>query len=407
MTTFEIVARWKAGLLAVACAVVLGGILVACLWPFHSPKNQVAWLGNGNGLRFGRYGTILSEGKFDPAGWPKTGGWTLEIWLRAQNAWESRTLLSFYDSRRPIGLALQQSNIDLLVETGRWGEERRAATHKLYAGGVFHYRPLILLTLTSHPPKTAIYVNGRLIQTSGQFPIPAQLLAGRLVVANSPVENNSWPGELRGLALYAGALSPAQVRRNYENWSESGRPFLSGAMPDERVVAVYVFNEHAGNVIHNQIASGINLSIPPRYLVLNHTLLARPWNEYYAGWDYWKNVAYNIGGFIPLGFIFYPFLTLILRVRRGAAVTIILGGLVSLAVEIFQAYLPTRDSGMTDIITNTLGTALGAGLCVWARLVCERHSRFTSLRLVAALLGDSRREAREEFAFSGQSGGDL
>lgn len=399
MTAFEITARWRTWLLASASAVVLGGILVACLWPFHSPKNQVAWLGNGNGIRFRGHGTILSQRSFDPAGWPKSGGWSLEMWLRPQNAWESRTLLAFYDPRRPVGLSLQQSNIDLLVEYGRWGEEHRSATQKLYAEGVFHYCPLILLTIASDTQRMKIYLNGRLIRASGQFPIPAQALAGRLVVANSPVENDSWPGELRGLAIYAEALSPAQVLHNYESWSKTGQPEIAR---DERAVAVYVFNKRSGSIIHNQIASGVNLYIPARYQELNHTLLARPWNEYYAGWDYWKNVAYNIGGFVPLGFVLFPFMTLVLRVRRGAAAAIIFGGLVSLAVEILQSFLPTRDSGITDIMTNTLGTALGVVLCMGTRLACERLSRFAMLRFAANLLGDGRQASSDELVLSGR-----
>ena len=389
----------RAKLFAVTCSLILGGILVACLWPFHSPRNEVAWLVYGNGIRFGRHGTILSSGVINPVNGPNESGRTLEMWLRPASAYESRTILAFYNPQRPGGFSLHQSMTDLLAETGRWNEEHRSRTRKFYVDGIFRKKDLALLTLTSGPQGTDVYLDGKLVRAARQFRLTSNDLAGRLVVANSAVENDSWSGDLRGLALYNRELSAAQVLRHYETWTRTGRP---GVAQDERVVALYLFNEHSGNVIHNQAAPGFNLYIPERYLELHHTFLETPWDEYHPGSNYWKNVLINIGGFVPLGFFFYAYLSLALRVRRGALVTIIIGGFISLMMETLQAFLPTRDSGMTDILTNTLGTALGVGLCRCTSIACERfgHSRYPMVRHLASFFTGGRDSEKEDMAVS-------
>ena len=125
-------------------------------------------------------------------------------------------------------------------------------------------------------------------------------------------------------------------------------------------MALYLFDEHAGRVIHNQVSSGPDLYIPDRYLVLDQILLQPFWQEFHPTRGYLKDVLMNIAGFVPFGFLFCAYLSLACRIKRPALVTILLGLALSFTIEFLQWFLPTRDSGTTDLITDTLGTAIGA-----------------------------------------------
>jgi VanZ family protein len=358
----------QAGLYRVTCALVFVGILVACLWPFHSPRNDVAWLAQGSGLRFGDHGTMVSLGPIDLSDEPAGNDWTLEIWLRPTNGYDSETILALYDSQRPQGLLVRQANGDLVAEGSTWSELDRSKTPQFRAAGAFGGHDSLFVTLTSGSRGTSAYIDGVPVAVDPRFHIPSGDLSGQLVVANSPVDNDSWSGELRGLAIYHRELAAAQIYRHYAAWTQTGRP---GLTPDEGAVAIYLFDEHAGNVAHNRLASGTDLSIPDRYLEVRQAFLKRPWKEYYPGWNYWKNVVINIGGFIPLGFCLYAYLSFARRVRHAVLATVVVGGLLSLAIETLQAFLPTRDSGLTDVLTNTMGTAAGVGLFSCMARVCE------------------------------------
>jgi len=350
----------------VVCGLLLVGLLVAGLWPFHSPGNQVTWSAGSNGLRFGRHGTILSLGKFEAPNVPADAPCSIEIWFEPGLTSASGTLFSFYTPGNPRVFSLNQALSDLALRSTVRNGPFRSQTTRLYVRNIFHRGKPVFVTVTSKGGHTSIYVDGALARTGPLFPLSSQDFSGKLIIANFPRIDNSWTGVLRGLAFYDEEISPAQVLHHYETWVEQGRPDIS---ENDRAVAVYLFDERAGRVIHNQVFLGTDLYIPEHFLVLDQVFLRPFWETFHASWSYWDDVLVNIAGFIPFGFLFCAYLSLAGRSKRPAWITILLGFTVSFTIEALQVFLPTRDSDTTDIITNILGTCLG----VWLYRISLRH----------------------------------
>jgi len=74
------------------------------------------------------------------------------------------------------------------------------------------------------------------------------------------------------------------------------------------------------------------------------------------------DIAVNILGFMPFGFIVYSYRRLAKPGGRGRNLVwaVCAGATISLAIELTQAWLPNRTSSINDLFTNTLGTFLGA-----------------------------------------------
>jgi VanZ family protein len=220
----------------------------------------------------------------------------------------------------------------------------------------------ILITITSGPQGTSVYLDGVKEKTFSEFSFTAADLTGRLVIGNSPVDNRSWSGYVWGLGIFDHELPPAQVSQHYAAWLESQGSALSGT---DSAKALYFFDERTGRVAHNQRASEPNLDIPERYFVLHPQFLKVPWEEFEDNWGYWTNFVLNVVAFVPFGLAFCAYFSSVMQLKRGLATTICMGALLSLSIEMLQAFIPTRDSGMTDVITNTSGAAIGAWLYAW------------------------------------------
>jgi hypothetical protein len=235
-------------------------------------------------------------------------------------------------------------------------EQHRERTEKLVVGDVFHEGKSVFVAITSGAQGTTVYADGAVVEMSRTFRISSNEFTGRLVVAN----NVGWSGQPRPRNLRSRTVAGGDPREHYKKWTRNERPKPTA---NENPIALYLFDERRGNVVHNQIDSTTDLLIPEHYFVLHPAFLLPPWEEFRPGWSYWKDVIINIAGFIPLGFCFCAYLVSVRKTKPRMMSAVILGFTVSLTIEVLQGFLPTRSSGTTDILTNTFGTGLGVMLC--------------------------------------------
>ena len=368
----------KTSALAIALLTVLAIILLAGLWPFNPfPANNVAWLKGRNGLDFGRNPVVLSRSPLHFAD-PRWSSISLEIWLQPTGSWQTNTFLSIYTPENPKQFRMvYYHNIFLIARNrrdkkGRW-EDYVIGVDK----AVFPNIPLFI-TLTAGPKGSSIYLNGKPARVFPDYILSGRDLSGQLIFGTSPFVKQTWQGEWRGLAFYGTELSPADVLAHYQKWTKGRQTELAKELVP---TALYDFHEGAGDTIHDLAGAAPDLFIPKHYSVPQKAILQWPWVEFQPDRSSAVDIAVNIAGFVPLGFLLSAFLWSTTRSHRPVLTAIVIGALISLTIELLQVYIPQRSSGMTDVITNTLGTAMGAILCGQQKV-----------RAVSARLGLARRE---------------
>lgn len=84
--------------------------------------------------------------------------------------------------------------------------------------------------------------------------------------------------------------------------------------------------------------------------------LTAPWPRYIT----LNDLLFNVGGYVPLGFLLTVSLRPRLRSQRAVFYAILIGTALSIAMEYMQTMLPGRVASNVDVLTNALGSALGA-----------------------------------------------
>lgn len=392
--------RW---LLRVICLIILLSLIAAGLWPLNfRAKNKVSWLEYRNGVNFYGQGLIVGSeirGKGQNSPFPGKSI-TLEIWVRPLLETSNLPhILTLYDGKSPDLFALGQWKSHLVIRS-RMEEPIARTRDKPYReiglqNGLLKNRDTFI-TMASGTGGTAVYVNGKRVQSHSNYNMLAALTETplRFILGNSSTGESFWSGNIMGFAVYNRVLTPAQVFTSYHAWTGQTLPL---AAADEGCLGMYPFNERQGSSIHNVTDVTDALVIPEIFKPLQRKTLSPMRQGLRWSFSYVQDIMINVIGFIPFGFFFYALLLKTACRRRrltssathklfplsgekghdnkqpallpenpglwtecltGAAV-VIFGTGISFAIEITQAYLPTRDSSLTDVVMNAAGALLG------------------------------------------------
>ena len=349
---------WCMPILRIAVLVI---ILIAGLWPFNPiPHNDVRWLSGANGLQFGMHGIVSTDTALPIQGAGSGNGCTLELWLVPDSGDDNNTFLAIATAEQPERFRMAQYGDEVLFqrEILRKGQDARVA--EIEVAHVFHADQPVYLAIAGDESGTTAYVDGRIAGKSARFGMTRADLEGRIYFGTATTRFATWQGTLKGIRITGRKLNEREIQANSAaGVAARGAP----AIPGE--VGAYWFREGQGSIAKADLPENPELTIPKYFTIPWKPLLTPPWKEFRASRGYVADIVLNVAGFMPLGFVFLPLFSKRFGERGSILKIILLGFAVSLLIELLQAWIPSRTSGMTDLITNTAGTYLGALVCSW------------------------------------------
>lgn len=351
---------------------LLAAITLFMLWAGLDPKgyrfhNEVDWVENGGGLRFGRFGRAETKPFLsrEQVAALNTHGFALELVFEPPRKWDStfRVLASFHSGADASQLLIGQWREHLILMNGDDYNHARRTPRITADTAPFGPRPLTL-TINSNTNRTGLFLNGELISASPKLhlTLPAAPEPGRLTLGNTANASLPWRGVIRQFALIGRPLTSAEIRSRAQAPSSAERP------PDDALL-FYRFAQGGGVTVTNQGSLPVPLSIPSRLYALGHRFLtgslaaATPRNLLAL------DSVVNFIGFMPFGATF----ALLLQARghgrvRSVLVATLASLMLSLLIESLQAWMPPRDSSLRDLLLNIGGGCLGAWM--WS---CSRE----------------------------------
>jgi VanZ family protein len=316
------------------CIVLSLGLLFVGLWPFRfRPANNVHQIDGQSGLRFDKYGIAYGKAPlFTPGGaidLARPFTIRMEVQPREEPSGSIPRILSAHDDDWRELFFLGQWRDELILRI--LGEERFFHLRYRETGANGLQKDVKRsIVVRSDTDGLTLFVDGAPVRTRPG--VDFSLLSEKrgpawLILGNSPSGESPWRGDLLSLSFYTKALSPEEI-----------------------------LSTGSDSLVR------YNLVIPSVFRAPAKRVLDPPWRIQKFNRSFWIDVFVNIIGFIPFGFAVWAWARKDGE-RKNATVmgiVLLLGASISLFIELLQVYLPTRDSSLTDVVNNILGTYVGA-----------------------------------------------
>jgi hypothetical protein len=184
------------------------------------------------------------------------------------------------------------------------------------------------------------FVNGTL--RSAPRHVKVQVPGARVVLGNSARGHRQWTGIVRQFRWYEQPLCGPALKHGsvHDAVPAGGLPFSIRTPGHEQPLTI---------------------KVPRLYTVLRKRMLIAPWIDFELSASYGFDVVLNFLGFIPLGICtMLVLVTAGFHNRRLTGIYVVAGSFaLSLAIEILQAWLPSRSSQWSDVLLNGTGAAVG------------------------------------------------
>ena len=349
----------------------LVAVTLIMLWAGLDPKgyrfrNETEWVEGHAGVRFGRFGRVETAPflSLERAAALIRDGYAMEVELDPAPDPHGgfRVLASFHSGVAATQLIVAMWRSQLIVMNGDDYNNKRRLPRITADTAKFPTGPL-LLTINSTTDGTSLYLNGKPVATSAKLhlTLPSEPEPGCLVLGNSASASQPWLGVISFFSLLPRPLTASEVE---SRWRRQGAPSDSAA----ETLLHYRFEERGGTTIRNHGSLVAPLTIPPRLHALGRRFLQGSLATSTPSHSLTLDTVLNFIGFMPFG----AAIAIVLQSCRRSpcriiSVTLLVGFALSLTIELTQAWMPSRDSSLRDLLLNTAGAPLGAWLWLLVR----------------------------------------